>query len=261
MGVGEGARAHPLLAPVFARGEPRERLLLRTFGIGESHVGDLFAAAGGDPPGVETSICARNYEIEIDIRARAGAEGAAATLRDRLATALGEHVFARDERPLAAIVVEALRARGWTAATAESCTAGLVAAALTEVPGSSDVVAGGIVAYSNEAKERLLGVDAGILARHGAVSAETARAMAAGGRRALGADAAVAVTGVAGPGGGTPEKPVGTVCVCVADGAGSTLLERNVRVPGDRAAVRERTTTLAMHLLRRAVLGTVSSAA
>jgi nicotinamide-nucleotide amidase len=243
----EGAPAHPLLAPVFARGEPRERLLLRTFGIGESHVGDLFAAAGGDPPGVETSICARNYEIEIDIRARAGAEGAAATLRDRLATALGEHVFARDERPLAAIVIEALRARGWTAATAESCTAGLVAAALTEVPGSSDVVAGGIVAYSNEAKERLLGVDAGILARHGAVSAETARAMAAGGRRALGADAAVAVTGVAGPGGGTPEKPVGLVHLHTVAPSGED--ERRLQSPGGRRDVRERATVAALHLL------------
>ena len=131
-------------------------------------------------------------------------------------SALGEHVFATDERPLPEIVLTLARERGLTLATAESCTGGLVAGELTSIAGSSDVVVGGAVTYSNQLKERLLGVPAELLERHGAVSAEVAEAMAAGARERLGADVAVSVTGVAGPGGGTPEKPVGLVFLHVA---------------------------------------------
>jgi nicotinamide-nucleotide amidase len=145
-------------------------------------------------------------------------------------------------------VAQLLAAR--TIATAESCTSGLLAARLTERPGSSAYVAGGVVAYANEAKVELLGVDPGLIERHGAVSEPVADAMAEGALRRFEADTAVAITGIAGPDGGTEEKPVGTVCwsVKVSDGAGIT---RTLRLPGDRADIRERSTTVAMHLLRR----------
>ena len=137
-----------------------------------------------------------------------------------MTAALGEHVFGTDERELPEIVLDLLRERAWTAAAAESCTGGMVAARLTDIPGSSDVFAGGVVTYSNELKHALLGVPAEVLARHGAVSPEAAEAMAAGARERLGADVAVAVTGIAGPGGGTPEKPVGLVYLHVSSPAG-----------------------------------------
>jgi competence/damage-inducible protein CinA-like protein len=242
------APAHPSLAGLFARAEARRRWLIRTYGIGESHVADLFAAAGGDPPGVETSICARNFEIEIDIRAEAGGEAAAAALNERMTAALGEHVFGTDERELPEIVLELLRDRGWTAATAESCTGGMVAARLTDIAGSSDAFAGGVVAYSDALKQALLGVPAEVLARHGAVSPEAAEAMAAGARERLGADVAVSVTGIAGPGGGSPEKPVGLVYLHVSSPAGED--RRRMDIPGDRAIVRARAAVAALQLLR-----------
>jgi nicotinamide-nucleotide amidase len=135
-------------------------------------------------------------------------------------------------------------------ATAESCTAGLLAARLTDRPGSSDYVAGGVVAYANEAKTGLLGVDPALIERHGAVSEEVAEAMVDGALVRFEADTAVAVTGVAGPGGGSAEKPVGTVCWCVRLGEGRSL-SRTLLLPGDRADIRDRSTTVAMHLLRR----------
>ena len=132
---------------------------------------------------------------------------------------------------------------------AESCTAGLLAARLTDRAGSSDYVAGGVVSYSNEAKTELLGVDPALIEAHGAVSEPVAEAMVAGALRRFGADTAVAITGIAGPGGGTEEKPVGTVCFSVT--AGGRTDTRMLRLPGNRSDVRERSTTVAMHLLRR----------
>jgi nicotinamide-nucleotide amidase len=243
---------HPSLAPLFARAEPRRQWLIRTYGIGESHVADLFAAAGGDPAGVETSICARNFEIEIDIRADPACEASAAGLAERMTAALGEFVFSTDERTLPEIVLDLLRGRGWTAATAESCTGGMVAARLTDIPGSSDAFAGGVVAYSNELKQALLGVPADVLARHGAVSPEAAEAMARGARERLGVEVAVSVTGIAGPGGGTPDKPVGLVHLHVSSPAGDD--RRQMDVPGDRAIVRARAAVAALQLLRAHVV-------
>jgi competence/damage-inducible protein CinA-like protein len=244
----EMAPAHASLGPLFARAEPRRQWLIRTYGIGESHVADLFAEAGGDPDGVQTSICARNFEIEIDIRAEPAGEADGARLAERLTEALREYVFSTDERTLPEIVLDALRERGWTAATAESCTGGMVAARLTDIPGSSDVFLGGVVSYSNGLKHALLDVPEDVLAAHGAVSAETAAAMAEGARARLGADVAVSVTGVAGPGGGTPEKPVGLVYLHVASPDGG--LCRRMDVPGDRASVRGRAAAAALQLLR-----------
>src|SRR5262249_13432432 len=153
------------------------------------------------------------YEIEIDIRADADAVAQGESLWHAMREALGSYVFATDERSAAELVLDAARARGATLATAESCTGGMVAAELTAVPGSSDVFLGAAVTYSNQLKHDMVGVPEEVLARHGAVSAEAAAAMADGALTRLGADVAVAVTGIAGPGGGTEEKPVGLVYV------------------------------------------------
>jgi nicotinamide-nucleotide amidase len=234
---------------VLARVRVRERRVLRFFGASESAVARALEAAGGDGGGVEATICARDFEIHVDLFVEPEAEERAAALEQGILAGVGEHLFARDERPVEEHVLALCRARGLTLATAESCTGGLVAARLTSVPGSSDVLVGGIVAYANEVKAAQLGVPESTLAESGAVSAETAAAMAAGARRSLGADLAVAVTGVAGPGGGTPEKPVGLVFLH-AEGQGGSLPLR-LQLPGDREAVRGRSTAAALHLVRR----------
>ena len=141
---------------------------------------------------------------------------------------------------------------GLTIATAESCTGGLMAGRLTDLAGSSAYVMGGLVVYSNEAKTSLAGVPASLIEAHGAVSPEVAVALASGARSSLGVDVGIGITGVAGPGGGSPEKPVGTVCLCIEAPWG--LEERVVRLPGSRADVRDRTTTVAMHMLRTLLL-------
>jgi nicotinamide-nucleotide amidase len=165
-------------------------------------------------------------------------------LRERHA---GE-IFSEDGSKVDDLVARLLSGR--RIATAESCTAGLLAARLTELPGSSAYVMGGVVSYSNEAKADVLGVDPALIEQHGAVSEPVAEAMADGALRQFDADTAVAITGIAGPGGGTPEKPVGTVCFSVklADGRTHT---RTLRLPGNRFDIRDRSTTVAMHLLLR----------
>ncbi len=246
---------HPRLQPLFGRAVPRARTLIRTYGVGESHVADVFAELGGDPPGVETSICARRFEIEIDIRADPGAETAASELAVAMRRELAEWVFATDDAPMGEIVTDIVRDRGWTLATAESCTGGAIARLVTDIPGSSEVFLGAIVSYSNDAKHELLHVPSDVLEAHGAVSAETAAAMAAGARAALGADVAISVTGIAGPGGGTAEKPVGLVYLHISSPEGE--LGQRHEFSGDRAIVRERATTAGLHLVL-AHLGTRS---
>jgi nicotinamide-nucleotide amidase len=157
-------------------------------------------------------------------------------------------MYGRDERGVEEHVLELCRERGLTIATAESCTGGLVAARLTSIPGSSDVVLGGVVAYSNDVKERELGVPGALIAEHGAVSAEVAEAMARGARERLGAGVAVSVTGVAGPGGGTAEKPVGLVYLHAEGPSGG--LGREFNFPGDRAGIRARSVVIGLHLVR-----------
>ncbi len=228
---------------VLARAEPPEHRVLRFFGASESEVAQALAEAGGEPPGVAATICARDFEIHVDLYGPG--DGLADVLRERLE----KHLFSEEERGVEEIVLELCRARGWTLATAESCTGGLVAARLTSVPGSSDAFVGSVVAYANEVKERELGVDAETLERYGAVSAETAAAMAAGARHRLRADVAVAVTGVAGPGGGTPEKPVGLVHVHAATPEASHGIE--FTYGQDRDSIRRRATVASLHLLRR----------
>jgi len=230
-------------------GAPTRRSL-RFFGPTESAVARVLDESGGEEEGFEATVCARDLEIHVDLVVRPGGEAVAGRLMDALADAFTTDLFARDdERPVEEIVLDLCRQRDWTLATAESCTGGLIGARLTEVAGASDVFLGGVIAYSNAVKEKQLGVPHHLLQEHGAVSAEVGAAMAAGAREALGADLAIADTGIAGPGGGTPQKPVGLVFLAVdgPEGAHTTRLQ----LPGDRETVRARATALALHTLRR----------
>jgi competence/damage-inducible protein CinA-like protein len=234
---------------VLERVRPPERRYLRFFGASESAVAKALEAAGGDGDGVEATICARDFEIHVDLVVEDGAGPRADELEGRLREALGRYLFADREAPVAALVLDACRARGLTLATAESCTGGMIAERLTAVPGSSDVFVGSVVAYSDEVKTRELGVGKDMLDAQGAVSAEVAAAMAAGARARLEADVAVAATGIAGPGGGSEDKPVGLVYLHVetpSEGRGFEF-----QFPGDRDSVRRRATVTALHLIRR----------
>jgi competence/damage-inducible protein CinA-like protein len=234
---------------VLEQGQPPGRRVLRFFGASESAVAKALADAGGDGDGVEATICAREFEIHVDLLVEPGAEKRAAGLEQALAEPLEQYLFSRDERPVEELVLDLCRARGWKLATAESLTGGLVAGRLTSVPGSSDVVLGAIVAYANAVKEDDLGVPAGVLAEHGAVSAETAAAMAAGARARLRADVGISTTGIAGPGGATPEKPVGLVYLHVETPQASRGIEFSL--PADRESIRARSVVAALHLARR----------
>ncbi len=234
---------------VLARTVVPTQRVLRMYGVSESSVARSLDDAGGDGNGVEVTICARDFEIHVDIVAEPGAEADADALISRLRAPLAEHVFAEDEVSIEELVLDACRSRGLTLGTAESCTGGMIAARLTGVPGSSDAFRGGVVAYANDVKEQELGVSADVLAAHGAVSAEVAAAMAHGAQERLGVDVAIAVTGVAGPGGGTPEKPVGLVFLH-ASGPASELAQQ-FEMPRDRDWIRSRATVAALHLLRR----------
>jgi nicotinamide-nucleotide amidase len=234
---------------VLARARPPDRRVLRFFGASESAVARALDEAGGDGEGVEATVCARDFEIHVDLVVEQGAVERAEELEGRLAESLAQWLFSRDERPVEEHVLSLCRARGLTLATAESCTGGMVAERITRVPGSSDVFVGSVVAYADRVKAAQLGVSEDVLADHGAGSAETAVAMAAGARERLGADVAVAVTGVAGPGGGTADKPVGLVFVSASTPDAERTIDFNL--PGDRDAIRRRSTVSALHLVRR----------
>jgi nicotinamide-nucleotide amidase len=233
---------------VLARARPRGRRVLRFFGPSESAVARALADAGGDGDGVEATICARDFEIHVDLFVQAGSERRADEVAASLRAPLERYLFAEDERDVAEIVLALCRARGLTLAGAESCTGGMVSERITAIAGSSDVFAGSVVSYSNAAKHHLLGVPDDLIERHGAVSAEVAAAMASGARVAFGSDVGVAITGIAGPGGGSPEKPVGLVYVHAVSPDGERGRELNL--PGDRDQIRKRSTVVALHLLR-----------
>jgi nicotinamide-nucleotide amidase len=234
---------------VLSAAHPPGRRVVRLYGASESAVAKALADAGGDGGGVEATICAREFEIHVDLIVDPGAEARSEELEQALVRPLERYVFARDERRVEELVLELCRARGWTLGTAESITGGLIGGRLTSVPGSSDVFVGGVVAYANEVKEAELGVPAETLAAHGAVSAETAAAMAGGVRARLGVDVGLSVTGVAGPGGGTPEKPVGLVYLHAETPEGGRGMEFSF--PSDRETIRSRATVAALHLVRR----------
>lgn len=226
---------------------------LRMFGLAESGLAETLRDAQERIPGfgsLEITTCLRRGEVEMVTRYEPEVAGVYRKLVEFLREKHGQYVFSEDGSTVDELVAQLLTGR--RIATAESCTAGLLAARLTERPGSSAYVAGGVVAYANTAKAELLGVDPALIDVHGAVSEPVAQAMAAGALRRFGADTAVAITGVAGPGGGTEDKPVGTVCFTVSLTDGRSLT-RTAHLPGGRADVRERSTTVAMHLLRRAL--------
>ncbi|HEU0303870.1 MAG TPA: nicotinamide-nucleotide amidohydrolase family protein [Gaiellaceae bacterium] len=233
---------------VLARARHRERRTLRLYGVSESTVARTLHEHGAGA-GVDVTVCARDFEIHVDAFVEPGSESAADALVSALRAEHDRHVFAEDERPVEEIVLGLCRSLGLTIATAESCTGGLVSERLTSVPGSSDVFVGGIVAYADAVKEEQLGVPGDVLRRHGAVSAETAAAMAGGVRERLGADVGLAVTGIAGPGGGTAEKPVGLVYVHAETPQGSRGLDFSY--PADRDSIRRRAAVAVLHLVRR----------
>jgi nicotinamide-nucleotide amidase len=233
---------------LLSRGQAPERRVMRFYGASESEVARALAAVGGDGEGVDVTICARDFELHVDLFVQPGAEARAAEIEAGLES---RHLFSREETGTAELILALLRERGLTLATAESCTGGLVSVRLTDVPGSSDVFVGGIVAYSNDVKAVQLGVPEDVLREHGAVSAETAAAMARGARERLDADVAVSVTGVAGPDGGTEEKPVGLVFLHASGPMGEQQLRFDF--PGDRATIRGRAAVAALHLVRRLV--------
>ncbi|MBV8789581.1 MAG: competence/damage-inducible protein A [Mycobacterium sp.] len=227
---------------------------VRMFGLPESGLAETLRDAEGSVPGFESleiTTCLRRGEIEMVTRYEPDSAATYAKLVQLLRERHGDQLFSKDESRIDDLVAELLAGR--RIATAESCTAGLVAARLTDRPGSSDYVAGGVVSYSNEAKVELLGVDPALIEAYGAVSEPVAEAMAAGALSRFDADTAVAITGIAGPGGGTEQKPVGTVCFSVMLAAGPTDT-RTLLLPGNRSDIRERSTTVAMHLLRRALM-------
>ncbi|WP_091328612.1 competence/damage-inducible protein A [Geodermatophilus ruber] len=203
-------------------------------------------------PGLEITTCLRDGELEIVTRYGPDAQPVYDRLMSVLREAHGEQLFSTGPT-VDDLVADALAGKGLTVATAESCTSGLLAARLTERAGSSAWVLGGVASYANSAKENLVGVPAEMLAEHGAVSTQVAAALAEGARARFGADVGVGITGIAGPGGGTPDKPVGTVHLCVIGPDGSR--PSSVVLPGSRSAVRQRAVTLAMHMLRHLLLG------
>jgi nicotinamide-nucleotide amidase len=247
--IWRAALERPELQEIFARAKNPANRILRFFGLPESAIAGVVARAGGEAEGLEVTICAHDLEVQIDLVILPGSEAQADRVTQALRAAHARALFAEDEQAVEAIVLDAAREKGLTIGAAESCTGGLVAARLTSMPGSSDVFVGGLVAYDDRLKLDGLDVPAEVLERYGAVSAETAAAMASGARSALGADVGVSVTGVAGPGGGTPQKPVGLVFIHAESPDASHGVE--LRLPGGRDAVRRRAAASALHLLRR----------
>jgi nicotinamide-nucleotide amidase len=256
----EAVRSGALSAALSGATEYRQRTL-RLFGLPESEIAETLRVAereGVDLGSLEVTTCLKRGEVEIVTRYEPDAERAYEALEDVVRARHADTLFSQDGSTVDQQVAALLRGDGpgavLTIATAESCTGGLLVARLTDLPGSSDYVKGGIVAYSNEAKVALAGVPSELIEAHGAVSAEVAQALADGARACLGSEVGVGVTGVAGPGGGTAEKPVGLVWLTVAV-AGREPLTRSVNLPGGRADVRDRATTVAMHMIRRALTG------
>jgi nicotinamide-nucleotide amidase len=249
------ALATDAVQKVLERSEPYAGTMLRLFGVPESEIAKslLEIEADGVPlDRLEITTCLRKGELEIEVRHRPGAEQALEQLIAGIEERHGRFLFSRDGTTIdeqLAVLLE-----GQKIATAESCTGGLLAARLTELDGASAYVMGGAVTYSNEAKTRVLDVPAEMIASHGAVSNEVAEAMADGALAEFDATIGVGITGIAGPSGGTENKPVGYVCVCVKTADGGKIA-RDPVIPGTRADIRERSALLAMHLVRRLLRG------
>jgi nicotinamide-nucleotide amidase len=243
------------VASALARATPLRAYTLRMFGTPESEIAKSLREIedeGVPLPEVEITTCLRRGEIEIDVRYRDHAVETAEAVRAGLLERHPRHLFSLDGETIDSQVAALLRGR--RLGLAESCSGGLLAARITNLPGASAYMAGSVVSYSNEAKADLLGVDAALIEAKGAVSPEVAEQMARGALERFGADVAVSITGIAGPDGGTEEKPVGYVCfhARLADG---TSLARDPVIPGGRADIRERSALVGMHLLRLLLRG------
>ncbi len=240
---------------LLAKADPGSAVKYKIFkltGISESAVQDLLEDLGGQGnPGI--AYIAKPGEIQVRLSARSGKERQAeellAELSRRVQPRIDKYIFACDDEMLEEMVGKLLLARGLSIGTAESCTGGLVAARLTEVPGSSAYFKGGVVSYSNEMKSDILGVSMSVLECFGAVSKETAMAMAQGVRERTGAEIGLATTGIAGPAGGTPAKPTGLVYISLA--ADDGIFYREYRFPGFRSAVRQGTVNAALHMVKQ----------
>lgn len=225
---------------------------LRTTGIGESTLAERIGALRDQPPGVSLAYLPAPDGVDLRVTVRGHGAGEADAILDgaaaQLYDAAGQRVYGEGDDDLAGVVLAACRARRWRVAVAESCTGGLLGWRLTAPAGSSDVFEGGVIAYDNRVKVAQLDVEPAVLASDGAVSERVARQMASGVRSRLGTDVGIAITGVAGPGGGTEEKPVGTVWLAV-DAAGA-VQTRRANYVGDRAEIRWRAAQGALDLLR-----------
>ncbi len=234
---------------------PRYRYrMLRLFGIPESEIAETLRMADEEIglDGLEVTTCLRRGELEVVVRSDAGTDAASDALAELIEGRHQHALFSVDGSSIEEQVTRLLGDR--TVAVGESCTGGLLSTRLTDRPGSSRNFAGGVVAYSNEAKINLLGVEPDLIERHGAVSEEVAEALATGAIDRFGADFGIGLTGVAGPDGGTPDKPVGRVCFSVIEKGGDKIT-RALDLPGARGDVRDRSTTVALHLLRRLLAG------
>ena len=226
---------------------------LRTTGVGESFLADRIESIEGGVGEVDLSYLpnAEGTDLRLTVRGARpdDADRRLAASAERLRRVVGDAVYGEDGADLAAVVLDLCRERRLTIGVAESCTGGLLGTRLTAVAGSSDVVIGGVIAYSNALKTSLLGVAETLLAEHGAVSEPVVQSMASGCRRATGAAIGIAITGIAGPGGGTAEKPVGTVWI--ASDLDDVVEARCLRLIGDRAEVRQRAAQAALEMVRR----------
>jgi len=232
-----------------------EQRMLRLFGIPESEIAETLRVAEPVVEGfehLEVTTCLRRGELEVVIRHEAATRTAYEELEGVIRERHGQYLYSTDGATIDEQVSQLLG--DMQIAVGESCTGGLMAARLTARPGSSGCVQGGVVAYSNEAKANLLGIDPALIEARGAVSPEVAEALADGAIARFEAQVGVGITGIAGPDGGTEEKPVGYVCWCVKMDDGRKLA-RDIRLPGDRNEVRDRATTVAMHMLRRLLSG------
>ena len=257
----ETARATDAFRAAIAGATTYETGIVRLFGIPESEIANTLRAAqdaGLTLDDLEITTCLRRGEIEVSTRYEPPAEDDYDALIAFLADRHSDTLYSRDGSTVDDQVIGLLAGR--TVAVAESCTGGLLSARLTDRGGSSEYFLGGVVAYSNQAKVQHVGVDAALIEQFGAVSTQVAEALADGASARFGADLGIGITGVAGPGGGTEEKPVGFVCFSVSSRDGERIT-RSTRLPGNRSDIRDRSTTVAMHLLRRLLTGEASAAA
>ena len=245
----------PLLKSRFPASGSFVSTTFHTIGIGESRVEDAIRPhlIELEAHGLEIGYCARTGEV--DVRLSAQGSDAAVVVKEaanRVRRLMSKHTYSEDRRSLEEVVIDLLRAQNKKLATAESCTGGLAANCLTNISGASDVFVGGLVTYSNELKQSLLGVRPETLAAHGAVSEETAREMATGALTRCGADLAIAITGIAGPTGGSADKPVGTVFIALADQAGVEVQRQQNTF--DRETFKFITARQSLEMLRRRLL-------